>query len=112
MKPISEKCRTCTRFLNDQLPKPDCYDFCPKLNSLKEDEVNTTIKTIDDKLKNSFDTALRICPECGKKSLFWNKITLEYECLNLTCKLDSYKHHKNDNVGEKHNRYLDDGGWG
>jgi len=111
MKSIPEKCRTCTRFLNSQLPKPDCYVSCHKLKNKEEGEVNFTIKTIDDKLKNNLDSSLKICPACGKKSLFWNKIALEYECLNPTCKADSYEYHKNDNVGEKYNPYLNDGGW-
>ena len=28
---------------------------------------------------------LKICTKCGEKSLFWNKYSIQYECLNRSC---------------------------
>lgn len=69
---IPKFCRTCTRYLNDVLPKPSCYTYCPK---------NDPIKEIETSLNNNQESVLKICPNCQKKTLFWNKFQLLYECL-------------------------------
>jgi ribosomal protein L33 len=65
-------CKKCTRYLNDVLPKPSCYTYCPK---------NDPIKEIEYSLNNNQESILKICPKCQKKTLFWNKLQLLYECL-------------------------------
>lgn len=69
------KCRTCTSYLNEKLPKPSCHTFCPKNNPVEDIEKSIRVNT------TKF-TSLDMCPKCYAKSLIWHKDRLIYECLN------------------------------
>ena len=75
--PLPESCRTCTSYLNQTLPKPSCYTFCPKNDPIQEIESSLNLNA-------SRNSALKWCPKCHTQTLFWNKSQLVYEC--LVCK--------------------------
>jgi hypothetical protein len=112
MGKMPKDCKTCTQFLNDNLPDEECYIHCPKYDRMP--------------IKVESATDLKTCPKCNQATLFWNYLEKKFECMNLKCKA-TYTEPELRSIIWERNRptvkpyktkykpidhdYLGDGGW-
>ena len=64
----AEYCVTCTQFLNDHLPYPECSDFCPK----RLVDYHEVVKQVAQLCKDTMAGKLVSCPKCHRVAVFWN----------------------------------------
>ena len=78
---VSGACTNCSAYANERKPKYEfrnvnLFELAEKLKGKQQEQKNNETES----------EILGICPNCGEKSFFNNKVEKKSECLNLKCK--------------------------